>query len=72
MAEKRKPRLVIRAETLRSVAVHSSQQQRRLYTDVRGRFLIVPRRLLSRNSLLAPDGPEIGPLAFEDARETPE
>jgi hypothetical protein len=59
-------------ETLRSVAAHSSPSSSVVYIQTfRGRFLIVPRETTFKELFAGARWPRDGPLAFEDARETP-
>jgi hypothetical protein len=59
-------------ELLRSAVVHDSPQSSIVYvTTFRGRFLIVPRETTFEEIFAGSTWPRDGPLAFEDARETP-
>ena len=59
-------------ELLRSAMVHDSPQSSIVYvTTFRGRFLIIPRETTFEEIFAGARWPRDGPLAFEDARETP-
>jgi hypothetical protein len=59
-------------ELLRSALTHDSPHSSIVYVQTfRGRFLIVPRKTTFKEIFAGARWPRDGPLAFEDARETP-
>jgi hypothetical protein len=59
-------------ELLRSALTHDTPHSSIVYVPTfRGRLLIVPRKTTFKEIFAGARWPRDGPLAFEDARETP-